>query len=205
MTVGLCSVCPVRRPAPCSWERSCGCSPVPARVIARLREFRHGWYFRMNVEIAAGVVLIVSPLWFNANFALLGRRFEYPDILRRPTSEILERFRAGGSAPDPPVVDVHAVGTAADRRRRAARTGRWGSRASFRWRRPSASSPGSSRCSASCGGCTSCPCSLARTPIRRSRPTSERWKRPSSARCISTWESASASTSATSSPASGRS
>jgi hypothetical protein len=51
----------------------------------------------VSVEAAAGAVLIVAPLWFNANFALLGKRFEYPDILRRPTSEILERFRAGGS------------------------------------------------------------------------------------------------------------
>ena len=52
----------------------------------------------MSVEAAAGVVLIVAPLWFNANFALLGRRFDYPNILRRPTAEILERFRAGGSS-----------------------------------------------------------------------------------------------------------
>ena len=52
----------------------------------------------MNVETAAGVVLIVAPLWFNATFAILGKRFDYPDILRRPTSEILERFRAGGSS-----------------------------------------------------------------------------------------------------------
>lgn len=52
----------------------------------------------MTIEIAAGVVLIVAPLWFNATFAMLGRRFEYPDILRRPTAEILERFRAGGSS-----------------------------------------------------------------------------------------------------------
>ena len=44
------------------------------------------------------MVLIVAPLWFNANFALLGKRFDYPDILRRPTAEILERFRAGGSS-----------------------------------------------------------------------------------------------------------
>jgi Domain of unknown function (DUF4386) len=51
----------------------------------------------VSVEAAAGAVLIVAPLWFNANFALLGKRFEYPDILRRPTSEVLERFRAGGS------------------------------------------------------------------------------------------------------------
>jgi hypothetical protein len=52
----------------------------------------------VNVERAAGVALIVAPLWFNANFALLGKRFDYPDILRRPTAEILERFRAGGSS-----------------------------------------------------------------------------------------------------------
>jgi hypothetical protein len=52
----------------------------------------------VNVEIAAGVVLIVAPLWFNTTFALLGKRFDYPDILRRPTTEILERFRAGGSS-----------------------------------------------------------------------------------------------------------
>jgi Domain of unknown function (DUF4386) len=52
----------------------------------------------VSVEAAAGVVLIVAPLWFNASFALLGKRFEYPDILRRSTSEVLERFRAGGSS-----------------------------------------------------------------------------------------------------------
>jgi Domain of unknown function (DUF4386) len=51
----------------------------------------------VNVEVAAGVVLIAAPVWFNTTFALLGRRFDYPDILRRPTPEILERFRAGGS------------------------------------------------------------------------------------------------------------
>lgn len=98
MTVGLCLVCPVRPPAPCSWEPSSGSSPVPAGLIARLRELRYGWYFCVNVETAAGVVLIVAPLWFNATFALLGKRFEYPDILRRSTAEILERFRAGGSS-----------------------------------------------------------------------------------------------------------
>jgi hypothetical protein len=52
----------------------------------------------VSVEVAAGVVLIVAPLCFNATFAMLGRRFDYPDILRRPTAEILQRFRAGGSA-----------------------------------------------------------------------------------------------------------
>ena len=52
----------------------------------------------MNGERAAGVVLIVAPLWFNVTFALLGSRFDYPDILRRPATEILDRFRAGGSS-----------------------------------------------------------------------------------------------------------
>jgi uncharacterized protein DUF4386 len=52
----------------------------------------------VSVETGAGVVLVAAPLWFNATFALLGKRFEYPDILRRSTSEVLERFRAGGSS-----------------------------------------------------------------------------------------------------------
>jgi hypothetical protein len=51
----------------------------------------------MNVERAAGVLLIVLPLAFNLCFFLLGRSFDYPDILRRPTSEVLARFRAGGA------------------------------------------------------------------------------------------------------------
>ena len=63
-------------------------------------------------------MLIAAPLWFNATFALLGKRFEYPDILRRPTSEVLERFRVGDPIltraeddPDGPVVEsvVEAV------------------------------------------------------------------------------------------------
>jgi hypothetical protein len=45
---------------------------------------------------AAGAFLIVLPLAFNTFFLLLGRRFDYPDILRRPTEDILNRFQAGG-------------------------------------------------------------------------------------------------------------
>jgi hypothetical protein len=52
----------------------------------------------VSVRVAAGVLLIAAPVWFNAIFALLARRFDYPDILRRSTGEILERFRAGGSS-----------------------------------------------------------------------------------------------------------
>jgi uncharacterized protein DUF4386 len=53
---------------------------------------------RVNVEVWAGILLIVAPLWFNATFMLLAKRFDYPDILRRPSGEILDRFRAGGPA-----------------------------------------------------------------------------------------------------------
>jgi hypothetical protein len=52
----------------------------------------------MSEQSAAGVVLIVTPVLFNVGFTLLGQRFDYPDILRRPTHEVLERFRAGGTS-----------------------------------------------------------------------------------------------------------
>ena len=51
----------------------------------------------MNARVAAGASLILAPLWFNVAFALLGKRFDYPNILRRPAAEILDRFHAGGS------------------------------------------------------------------------------------------------------------
>jgi hypothetical protein len=38
------------------------------------------------------------PIAFNASFALLNSRFDYPDVLRRPTMEVLDRFRQGGPA-----------------------------------------------------------------------------------------------------------
>jgi hypothetical protein len=50
----------------------------------------------VNIEHAAGAFLIFLPLAFNAFFLLLGRRFDYPNILRRPTEDILNRFQAGG-------------------------------------------------------------------------------------------------------------
>jgi hypothetical protein len=50
----------------------------------------------VNIERVAGTFLIVLPLAFTSFFLLLGRRFDYPDILRRPTAEILTRFQAGG-------------------------------------------------------------------------------------------------------------
>ena len=50
----------------------------------------------MSASAVAGLFLIGVPLAFNAVFALLAARFDYPDVLRRPTPEVLERFRAGG-------------------------------------------------------------------------------------------------------------
>ena len=52
----------------------------------------------MSTATLAGLVLVAMPLAFNVAFALLAARFDYPDILRRPTEEVLERFRAGGGA-----------------------------------------------------------------------------------------------------------
>jgi Domain of unknown function (DUF4386) len=52
----------------------------------------------VSEQVAAGIVLIAVPILFNAGFILLAQRFDYPDVLRRPTHEVLERFRAGGTS-----------------------------------------------------------------------------------------------------------
>jgi Domain of unknown function (DUF4386) len=50
----------------------------------------------MNIERAAGALLLVLPLAFNLFFFLLARGFDYPAILRSPAAEVLSRFQAGG-------------------------------------------------------------------------------------------------------------
>jgi Domain of unknown function (DUF4386) len=52
----------------------------------------------VSTTTLAGLALIALPIAFNAAFALLGMRFDYPDILRRPTAEVLARFSEGGAA-----------------------------------------------------------------------------------------------------------
>jgi len=52
----------------------------------------------VSTATAAGLLLIALPLAFNAAFGLLAARFDYPDILRRPTHEVLSRFAAGGTS-----------------------------------------------------------------------------------------------------------
>src|ERR671918_424171 len=51
----------------------------------------------MTTEVITGVLLIVLPVGYNVLYTILARSFDYPDILRRPTAEVLERFAAGGS------------------------------------------------------------------------------------------------------------
>lgn len=51
----------------------------------------------MTLSILTGLVLIILPLAFNVLFFMLGRAFDYPDILRKPTDHILTQFAAGGS------------------------------------------------------------------------------------------------------------
>jgi hypothetical protein len=43
-------------------------------------------------------MLIAVPILFNVGFALLAMRFDYPNVLREPTQEVLKHFRAGGTS-----------------------------------------------------------------------------------------------------------
>jgi hypothetical protein len=52
----------------------------------------------MTLERVTGLLLILMPIAFNLFFFQLGRRFDYPTILRQPTGEILRHFQEGGAA-----------------------------------------------------------------------------------------------------------
>jgi hypothetical protein len=49
------------------------------------------------VSPVLAISLIALPVAFNAFFAALAILFDYPNVLRKPTSEVLTRFREGGS------------------------------------------------------------------------------------------------------------
>ena len=51
----------------------------------------------MSATPVTGVLLVALPVSFNVAFGVLAATFDYPDILRRPTPEVLVRFRAGGT------------------------------------------------------------------------------------------------------------
>jgi uncharacterized protein DUF4386 len=52
----------------------------------------------MKLITITGLLLILVPIAFNVTFLMLGKTFEYPDILRKPTDYILRQFKAGGPA-----------------------------------------------------------------------------------------------------------
>jgi hypothetical protein len=54
-------------------------------------------HLTMSTTTIAGLLLVAVPPAFNAAFPLLAARFDYPDILRQPTAEVLARFQAGGA------------------------------------------------------------------------------------------------------------
>jgi hypothetical protein len=51
----------------------------------------------MSTVAVTGVLLLALPVAFNVAFGVLAATFDYPDILRRPTHEVLTRFREGGT------------------------------------------------------------------------------------------------------------
>src|SRR5919106_1641637 len=51
----------------------------------------------MSTVTVAGLLLLALPVAFNVAFGVLAATFDYPDILRRPTPEVLARFREGGT------------------------------------------------------------------------------------------------------------
>jgi hypothetical protein len=51
----------------------------------------------LTTQVLTGLLLLLLPLAYNGLYTLLARGFDYPDILRQPTGEVLERFAAGGS------------------------------------------------------------------------------------------------------------
>jgi hypothetical protein len=51
----------------------------------------------VTTQVLTGLLLVVLPVAYNLFFTLLARGFDYPDILRQPTGQVLERFAAGGS------------------------------------------------------------------------------------------------------------
>ena len=50
----------------------------------------------MSEQTVAGIVLIAVPILFSVCFTLLAQRFDYPDVLRKPSHEVLKSFSDGG-------------------------------------------------------------------------------------------------------------
>src|ERR687886_1686501 len=50
-----------------------------------------------QLQRTAGLLLIAISVAFSVCFTLLAQQFEYPDILRQPTGDVLTKFQAGGA------------------------------------------------------------------------------------------------------------
>jgi hypothetical protein len=59
----------------------------------------------MSTLTIAGLLLIAVPFAFNAAFATLAARFDYPNVLRQSTADVLAKFRAGGTSLRTPMHD----------------------------------------------------------------------------------------------------
>lgn len=51
----------------------------------------------MSLRTVTAIALIILPVLFNMSFGMLAASFDYPDVLRQPTVDVLRRFREGGS------------------------------------------------------------------------------------------------------------
>ncbi|MBK9713450.1 MAG: DUF4386 domain-containing protein [Kouleothrix sp.] len=51
----------------------------------------------LHIRRLTGLLLILVPVAFTACFTLLQIQFEYPDILRQPTADVLTKFQTGGA------------------------------------------------------------------------------------------------------------
>jgi hypothetical protein len=51
----------------------------------------------LTTQVLTGLLLLILPVAYNGLYTLLARGFDYPDILRQPTGQVLERFTAGGN------------------------------------------------------------------------------------------------------------
>ena len=50
-----------------------------------------------RLRILTGILLVLTPIAFNVFFTWLSMIFNYPDILREDSSEVLRKFDAGGN------------------------------------------------------------------------------------------------------------
>jgi hypothetical protein len=52
----------------------------------------------LTTQVLTGLLLLVLPVAYNGLYTLLARSFDYPDILRQPTGQVLARFAPAAAA-----------------------------------------------------------------------------------------------------------